>query len=283
MAKQERRIFDKEVQVWIHRYKNLCNMAHWHFENELVVCQEGSADIMLDGNFYKLQRGECAFFCSESVHSIRGTADSSIAVAQFGEVFHTPCYLKRPIFTDRYHACERMNELNVEYQKKQLFYAEKLNALLISLLADIFRGEQMETGVRTVQPTLTHYRQLLVLLEQHCDEYRFEDAAAFMNMSESYFSRYFKHMTGITFSRYMNILRVDRAIELLRGREDITMADLMARCGFNTLRNFNRAFKDITGYAPEGLPAEFSLNRKAFVAEEMKFDPTLDTSIILSE
>ena len=90
-------------------------------------------------------------------------------------------------------------------------------------------------------------------------------------------------MTGITFSRYMNILRVDRAIELLRGREDITMADLMARCGFNTLRNFNRAFKDITGYAPRGLPAEFSLNRKAFVAEEMKFDPTLDTSIILSE
>ena len=134
MAKQERRIFDKEVQVWIHRYKNLCNMAHWHFENELVVCQEGSADIMLDGNFYKLQREECAFFCSvSSVHSIRGTADSSIAVAQFGEVFHTPCYLKRPIFTDRYHACERMNELNVEYQKKQLFYAEKLNALLISL------------------------------------------------------------------------------------------------------------------------------------------------------
>lgn len=59
MAKQERRIFDKDVQVWVHRYENLRNMAHWHFENELVVCQEGAAEIMLDGIFYTL----CEYSC----------------------------------------------------------------------------------------------------------------------------------------------------------------------------------------------------------------------------
>ena len=59
MAKQERRIFDKDVQVWVHRYENLRNMAHWHFENELVVCQEGAAEIMLDGIFYTYERAEC--------------------------------------------------------------------------------------------------------------------------------------------------------------------------------------------------------------------------------
>lgn len=140
MAKQERRIFDKDVQVWVHRYENLRNMAHWHFENELVVCQEGAAEIMLDGIFYTLHQGDCAFFCGERVHNIRGTVDSRIAVAQFGNLLHSPCYLKKPIFPDRYNACERMNELNAEYQKKQLFYAEKMNALITSLLSDIFRG-----------------------------------------------------------------------------------------------------------------------------------------------
>ena len=172
---------------------------------------------------------------------------------------------------------------NTEYQKKQLFYAEKMNALITSLLSDIFRGEELAIDARTAQPTHTHYKQLLVLLDQHCDEYSFEDAASFMNMSEAYFSRYFKRMTGLTFSRYMNVLRVDRAIELLGQLEDITMADLMARCGFNTLRNFNRVFKEITGYPPKHLPANFSLNRRAFVNEETGFDPTLDTSIVLGE
>ena len=127
MAKQERRIFDKDVQVWVHRYENLRNMAHWHFENELVVCQEGAAEIMLDGIFYPLHQGDCAFFCGERVHNIRGTVDSRIAVAQFGNLLHSPCYLKKPIFPDRYNACERMNELNAEYQKKQLFYLNIIN------------------------------------------------------------------------------------------------------------------------------------------------------------
>ena len=61
------------------------------------------------------------------------------------------------------------------------------------------------------------------------------------------------------------------------------MADLMARCGFNTLRNFNRVFKEVTGYPPKHLPTNFSLNRRAFVNEETGFDPTLDASIVLGE
>ena len=76
MAKQERRIFDKDVQVWVHRYENLRNMAHWHFENELVVCQEGAAEIMLDGIFYTLHQGDCAFFCVSTIFAARLTAAS---------------------------------------------------------------------------------------------------------------------------------------------------------------------------------------------------------------
>lgn len=81
----------------------------------------------------------------------------------------------------------------------------------------------------------------------------------------------------------MNLLRVDRAIELLSQQEDITMANLMSQCGFNTLRNFNRVFKEVTGYTPKSLPAGFSLNRRALVSKETVFDPTLDSSIVLTE
>lgn len=102
-----------------------------------------------------------------------------------------------------------------------------------------------------------------------------------MHMSPAYFSRYFKKMTGLTFSSYLNVLRVDRAVELLAGGEDITMADLMARCGFNTLRNFNRVFKAVTGYAPTSLPAGFSLDRRVLLSQGSTFDPTLDTSVVL--
>lgn len=283
MAKQERRVFDKDAQVWVHRYKNLHNLAHWHFENELVVCQEGSAEILLDGCFYTLHKGECAFFRAETVHSISGLQSSCVAVAQFGELLHPPCCLKKPIFVDRYNAAERMTELDQEYQKKSVFYTEKVNALITSLLADIFRGEGWVTDPPAIRPALARYKQLLILLEQPGCEFDFSGAAAFMYMSEAYFSRYFKRITGLTFSRYLNMLRVDRAIELLSQQENITMADLMAQCGFNTLRNFNRVFKDVTGYAPKQLSPGFTLNRRALFTDGTSFDPTLDSSIPLTK
>ena len=94
MAKQERRVFDKGSKVWVQRYRNLHNLAHWHFENELAVCREGTAQIMLDGRLYPLRAGECAYLCSESVHSISGAEGSRITVAQFVELFSQACYLK---------------------------------------------------------------------------------------------------------------------------------------------------------------------------------------------
>ena len=87
---------------------------------------------------------------------------------------------------------------------------------------------------------------------------------------------------GMTFSRYLNVVRVDRAIGLMSARPDVTMTELMGSCGFNTLRNFNRVFKDITGYAPTALPDGFVLNYRSLATEDNSFDPTLAVSEVLA-
>lgn len=281
MIQQEKRAFDAGAKVWVQRYENLHNLAHWHFEDELVVCQAGGVRLMLNGSFYDLAEGDCAFISRESVHSITGAPGSRAAVAQFAALFDAPLRLHEPVFADRYHAGARLDELDRESREKRPFYAEKMNALITLLMADIFRGEPLEEQSGAPQPTLARYKQLLTLLEQQGGDCTFQQAADFMHMSAAYFSRYFKKMTGLTFSGYLNVLRVDRAVELLAREADITMADLMARCGFNTLRNFNRVFKAVTGYAPKSLPAGFALDRRVLLSEGSTFDPTLDTSVVL--
>lgn len=281
MIQQEKRAFDAGAKVWVQRYENLCNLAHWHFEDELLVCEGGTVRLMLNGNFYDLAAGDCAFIGRECVHSIAGAPGSLTAVTQFSRLFEAPLRPRAPVFADRYRAGERLDELDRECREKRPFYAEKMNALITSLLADIFRGEPLEEQAGEARLTLTRYKQLLTLLEQQGGDCAFEEAAGFMHMSPAYFSRYFKKMTGTTFSGYLNVLRVDRAVELLARGEDITMADLMARCGFNTLRNFNRVFKAVTGYAPTSLPPGFSLDRRVLLSEGSTFDPTLDTSVVL--
>lgn len=283
MIRQERRSFEEGAKVWVQRYENLRNLAHWHFEDELVVCQQGAVRLLLGGQVYDLQAGGCAFVSRESVHSINGAPGSRVAVAQFTGLIDAGCCLREPVFADRYRAGERLNELDRESREKRPFHAEKMNALITSLLVDIFRGEPLAKRTEAAQPALARYKQLITLLEGQEDECTFAQAAEFMHMSEAYFSRYFKRMTGLTFSGYLNVLRVDKAVQILAAEPQITKAELMARCGFNTLRNFNRVFKEVTGYAPSRLPAHYSLDRRVLQSEGSTFDPTLATSIPLAE
>ena len=106
-------------------------------------------------------------------------------------------------------------------------------------------------------------------------EYTFEDAVRFMGMSDAYFSRYFKAMAGTTFSQYLNYVRTDNAVRLLLSGEDLTMTEIAEQCGFATIRNFNRIFREFTGFSPSRLPKDYVLSDRFSYPSEKAFNPTL--------
>ena len=281
LAKYEHRTFEEGCHVWISRYRNLHNIPHWHFESELITCEQGSATVMLDGHIYDLQPGWCLYCRPEGVHYISSGEGTELIVAQFNIKPLGDQRPAEPLFRDRYNLLAQLERINTEYRHKPPYYAEKINALLVNAIVDVARGEKMCLDTPSESPSIHRYKQLLVKIDESADDFTFSQAAAYMNMSEAYFSRFFKRMSGLTFSRYLNVVRIDRALEVMNAQPDITMADLMSRCGFNTLRNFNRVFKDVTGFAPSRLPPGFTLDMRSLATGEGSFDPTLDTSVII--
>ena len=77
----------------------------------------------------------------------------------------------------------------------------------------------------------------------------FEDAVEMSGMSIAAFSRYFKHKTEKTFTRYVNELRTAYAQKLLINT-DLRINDICAQCGFNNLTYFNRTFKSLNDLTP---------------------------------
>ncbi len=284
LAKFERRSFAEGCRVWVGKYRGLSNLPHWHFENELIACRAGEALITLDGEQVRTGGGDCVFCPGESIHSVTGSPDSRLIVAQYDAALCPGTAQLRPraqLFADRYGAYERMDGIFREEQDRRPFYAEKMNAAMAELVVDLFRGEELERVPGEEFKTMDRYKELLGVIDRSFDELSFRDAAAYMNMSEAYFSRFFKRASGMTFSRYLNAVRIGKAIEILRAEPDITMAALMAECGFNTLRNFNRVFKEVTGCAPSQLPANFVLNLRSLATDQDGFDPTMDSSELL--
>lgn len=284
LARFEHKTFEAGCKVWVKKYVGLMNVPHWHYETELVSCISGSAIIQLDGQRYTLDAGKSVFIRGESVHSITGSQDSKIIVAQYERSLwpdSTSYMLPQPVFLDRYDTYARMDEIYREIKNAMPFYGEKTNAAMIQLVADILRGEPHAKSETEKKKVMARYSELLAAIEHSIADISFEDAASFMNMSTAYFSRFFKKVSGMTFSRYLNVIRVGKAIELLSSAPDIAMGTVVMECGFNTIRSFNRVFKDITGYAPSQLPKEYRLNYRSFSTYEDNFDPTMDQSIIL--
>ena len=74
-------------------------------------------------------------------------------------------------------------------------------------------------------------------------------AAAELGMSESRFSRFFRRATGNTFTDFVNLVRVNRACQLLM-ESDRQVTRICYEVGFNNVANFNRRFREIKGMTP---------------------------------
>lgn len=76
-----------------------------------------------------------------------------------------------------------------------------------------------------------------------------QDAANYVNLRAEYFSRLFKKDTGLNFVQYLNQLRLQHAMFLLRTTTD-KIPVIAQKCGYNNTNYFCIHFKQIIGKTP---------------------------------
>lgn len=88
----------------------------------------------------------------------------------------------------------------------------------------------------------------------HAEELSLNRVAAAVNLSANYFSELFKKGTGLTFVDYLARVRVERAKSLLQDHH-LPVSTIAFQVGFQSLSQFNRAFKKIAGQSPTSFRA----------------------------
>lgn len=68
------------------------------------------------------------------------------------------------------------------------------------------------------------------------------------HLSKAAFCRYFKKMTRLTFTEFLNQYRIEQAKRLLKSDKNVT--ETCFECGFESLSYFNRIFKKVVGKNP---------------------------------
>ncbi len=87
-------------------------------------------------------------------------------------------------------------------------------------------------------------------INKHSDErISLDDVASIANMSASHFCRVFKKATDMNFSDYLSRVRIEKAKKMLL-ESNFTMTHVAYDTGFNSVTDFNRTFKKVTGETP---------------------------------
>jgi AraC family transcriptional regulator len=95
-------------------------------------------------------------------------------------------------------------------------------------------------------------RAVLEYIHQHlAGDLRLRDLAAVAHLSPYHFARLFKASTGLPPRQYVITRRVERAKQLLRGEDDLMLAQVAARSGFWDQGHLTRHFKRLVGVTPK--------------------------------
>lgn len=286
LANYEKRHFSSGESAWVGRYMGLGNILHWHFECEIIYIVSGNAEVIINNATYRALAGDCFFCAGSDIHYINSGAESIIDIIVFnsdiGRKILDLYSLLIPKLTCDYSISKYVELIEYELRKKEPLYNHAVDNYILSLVISIFRGEKILGKFDKKENELEFYKKLIYKINNEFSYITFADAAVFSGYSSAYFSKLFQRISGMSFTQYLNIVKTENAISMLKERKkETSITDISLECGFATVRNFNRVFREITGVTPRSMPFDYVINKELKISKTDDFNPTIATSKLI--
>lgn len=95
--------------------------------------------------------------------------------------------------------------------------------------------------------------------DMHTENITIESACKLVNLSPYYFCRLFRNSTGRTFTEYVNHVRMNKAVLLLKNTE-LSISEIALNTGFNDANYFSRMFRKYKKESPSNIRLGRQLN-----------------------
>lgn len=248
-------------------------VLHNHDSLELNYVSAGEGVYYVGEETYRCKTGDVLIFNNYEYHGAVGIKDMRLKVITFdpewiwsGDLqdyqylkafyewksdFHH--ILRSGVLID--HIATIFFEIEYEWARKQEGYRLVIKALLLKLLALIYRGfAGSEQVAEQVSDFANHFGKVSASLnyinENFVNHITLQDLADQAHMNQNYFSSYFKNIMGITPFQYINKKRIEYACgQLLTTNQSIT--EIAVNAGFHSVSYFNRVFKQKMKISPQ--------------------------------
>ena len=255
-------------------YKERSYQNHWHSYGEILLVGPGKTNIYSVGkNTYELVPDDLVIVWPMEMHSIVDADRKEALVIQFSNAFINSLFDLRRIM----HIYRNLHIICIHAHPE---LAARLKGITLKM-KDIFFSERQDREIRCCMLlmefmlTLDEYRKELAPELTDDDSYAYTDdvmrrmmsvtdyiknnltaddlsqgaMAEMAGISKDYFSRIFKNVTGLNYSKWLNMIRLEKATELL-SEESRSLTEIAMLSGFQSIPSFNRVFREEKGMAP---------------------------------
>ncbi len=254
--------------------KDRSYQAHWHPYGEIVLVGPGKTNVfMVNQHVYELVEGDFLLIWPMELHEIIDADREKSLVIQFSHAFINSLFDLRRImhfYRNLHVLCinahpELVTGLRaIADEMKRIFLAgapdRELRCCMLlmrfMLTLDEHREEfapELRNG-QTYSYTDTVMRRMIMVTDHIKNNLTADDLsqgamARMAGISKDYFSRIFRNVTGMNYSKWLNMIRLEKATELLADREK-TLTEIAMLSGFQSISSFNRVFHAEKGMAP---------------------------------
>lgn len=260
---------DSSFRILLTPHLNDVFLWHYHPEYEIVYIDGANGTRHVGDHVSRYEGSDLVFIGPNIPHlnfdyGVR--TDHREVVVQLSETFLGDQFWRAPEFAAIASLFETARSGVSFYGETKRRVGEQLEMLanlapferLMALFA-IF--QQLATSEeRTLlhgKPVSSHYtlqeQQRLRRVYRHIDEnyarrIDIREMADLVNLTEAAFCRYFKRMTRLTFTQFLNQYRISQAQKLLLTDHNVTEACYAT--GFESVSYFNRIFRKVAGENP---------------------------------
>lgn len=238
----------------------LCFEMHWHDRMEINLVVSGSMMLHTDEGHFEVLPGQAAISAPRKMH---GGISGKEGVTYHTIMFDVEKFCNQTAASDKYL---------LPILRGEIVFPRVIDDVnLKSAIETLAEGElpchplQAEGKIYEILGILSQYgtipsrimaetdkgfHAIIKYVNDHfAQKITPKDISLQFGYNETYFCRRFKEVTGLTFTKYVQALRMEQAFKLLKeGKEEIRY--IAWKCGYGDVSYFSNCFKSHFGFRP---------------------------------
>ncbi|MCR4830281.1 MAG: AraC family transcriptional regulator [Pseudobutyrivibrio sp.] len=247
---------------------------HWHSYGEIILVGPGNKNIFkVNQDTYDLVEGDFVLIWPREMHEVVDTNLEDALIIQFSNSFMNSLFdLQRIMhfYRNLHVICinshpELVAQLrDIAAKMKEVFFSDSMDKELKCCMLLMEFMMKLDEHKNEFVPELDSIkssgyneelmRRMIAVTDYiknnlTADDLSQASMAKMAGISKDYFSRLFKTVTGTNYSKWLNMIRMERATELLT-IDNRPLTEVAMLSGFQSIPSFNRVFRTEKGMSP---------------------------------